>query len=67
MAHEGVEMVFECNLDRVERRGDERVIQLTCPEKGTRELVVDEILVGAGGAANVRGPRCRVAWVSNSM
>jgi pyruvate/2-oxoglutarate dehydrogenase complex dihydrolipoamide dehydrogenase (E3) component len=55
MAREGVEMVFQCNLDRVERRGDERVIQLTCPAKGTRELVVDEILVGAGRAPNVEG------------
>ncbi|MGY8738845.1 MAG: FAD-dependent oxidoreductase, partial [bacterium] len=34
-------------------RGDERVIHLTCPAKGTRELIVDEILVGAGRAPNV--------------
>lgn len=53
MAREGVEMVFGCNLDRVERRGDERVIHLTCPKQGSRELVVDEILVGAGRAPNV--------------
>ena len=53
MVREGVEMIFECNLDRVERRGDERVIHLTCPAKGTRELIVDEILVGAGRAPNV--------------
>ena len=53
LVREGVEMVFECNLDRVERRGNERVIALTCPKKGTRELVVDEILVGAGRAPNV--------------
>jgi pyruvate/2-oxoglutarate dehydrogenase complex dihydrolipoamide dehydrogenase (E3) component len=53
LVREGVEMVFECNLDRVERRGAEKVIQLTCPEKGTRELIVDEILVGAGRAPNV--------------
>ena len=25
MVREGVEMVFECSLDRIERRGDERV------------------------------------------
>jgi len=55
MVREGVEMVFECKLDRVERRGDERVIHLTCPKKGSRELVVDEILVGAGRAPNVEG------------
>ena len=50
---EGIEMVFECNLDRIERREDEKVIHLTCPKKGSRELVVDEILVGAGRAPNV--------------
>ena len=53
LVREGVEMIFECNLDRVERRGSERVIHLSCPKKGSRELVVDEILVGAGRAPNV--------------
>ncbi len=53
LVREGVEMTFECNLDRVERRGSERVIHLSCPKKGSRELVVDEILVGAGRAPNV--------------
>ncbi len=55
MTREGVEMVFECGIDRVERRGAERVIHLTCPAYGERELVVDEILVGAGRAPNVEG------------
>jgi pyruvate/2-oxoglutarate dehydrogenase complex dihydrolipoamide dehydrogenase (E3) component len=53
MVSEGVEMIFECDLERVERRGNERVIHLSCPEKGARELVVDEILVGVGRAPNV--------------
>lgn len=55
LVREGVEMIFECAIERVERRGDERVIHLSCPEKGKRELVVDEILVGAGRAPNVEG------------
>lgn len=55
MIREGVEMVFECGIERVERRGEERVIHLTCPEKDQRELVVDAILVGAGRAPNVEG------------
>lgn len=55
MVREGVEMVFECEIHRVERRANERIIHLTCPEKGSRELVVDEILVGAGRAPNVEG------------
>ncbi|MCP5055675.1 MAG: mercuric reductase [bacterium] len=50
---EGIEMVFECQIQRIEKRGDEKVIHLSCPEKGERELVVDEILVGAGRAPNV--------------
>ena len=53
LVKEGVEMIFECAINRIERRGDERVIYLKCPEKGTRELIVDEILVGAGRAPNV--------------
>jgi pyruvate/2-oxoglutarate dehydrogenase complex dihydrolipoamide dehydrogenase (E3) component len=53
MIREGVEMIFECSIDRVERRGHERAIHLSCPKKGQRELVVDEILVGAGRAPNV--------------
>ena len=53
MVREGVEMVFECEIDRIEKRGDEKVVHLSCPEKGSRELVVDEILVGAGRAPNV--------------
>ncbi len=55
MVREGVEMVFECQIQRVEARGAEKVIHLSCPEKGERELVVDEILVGAGRAPNVEG------------
>jgi len=55
LVREGVEMIFGCAIERVERRGDERVLHLTCPEKGARELVVDEILVGAGRAPNVEG------------
>ncbi len=53
LVKEGVEMIFECAINRIERRGDERVIYLTCPAKGTLELIVDEILVGAGRAPNV--------------
>jgi pyruvate/2-oxoglutarate dehydrogenase complex dihydrolipoamide dehydrogenase (E3) component len=50
---EGVEMVFGCEIQRVVQRDAEKVIVLSCPEKGARELVVDEILVGAGRAPNV--------------
>jgi pyruvate/2-oxoglutarate dehydrogenase complex dihydrolipoamide dehydrogenase (E3) component len=55
MVREGVEMIFECNLDRVDRVGDEKRIRLSWADGRTRELVVDEILVGAGRAPNVEG------------
>jgi len=50
---DGVQMDFGCEIQRVERRGPEKIIALSCPEKGERELVVDEILIGAGRAPNV--------------
>ena len=55
MTREGVEMIFQCEIQRIDRRGNEKVVQLSCPKKGSRELVVDEILVGAGRAPNVEG------------
>jgi pyruvate/2-oxoglutarate dehydrogenase complex dihydrolipoamide dehydrogenase (E3) component len=55
MVREGVEMIFECNLDRVERRGQEKCVQLSWSNGDKRELVVDEVLVGAGRAPNVEG------------
>jgi pyruvate/2-oxoglutarate dehydrogenase complex dihydrolipoamide dehydrogenase (E3) component len=53
MVREGVEMVFGSGIDLVERRGDDRVLHLSGPGDANRELVVDEILVGAGRAPNV--------------
>jgi pyruvate/2-oxoglutarate dehydrogenase complex dihydrolipoamide dehydrogenase (E3) component len=55
MRAEGVEMIFECEIQRVERHADEKRIHLSSPSQGSRELVVDEILVGAGRAPNVEG------------
>ncbi len=55
LVEEGVEMIFECAIERVERRGEERLLHLSCPRKGARVLEVDAILVGAGRAPNVEG------------
>lgn len=52
-AREGVELVFGCTLERVERSGDERIVHLRCVDGQGRKLVVDQILVGAGRAPNV--------------
>jgi len=53
LIRDGVELVLGCTLERVERRGAEKVVQVRCPRAGTRSLVFDEILVGAGRAPNV--------------
>ena len=49
-----MELIFSCQVDRVEKRGHEKVVQLTTT-KGKQEIVVDEILVGAGRVPNVEG------------
>ena len=53
LAREGVALAFDCEIERVEARGLEKVLHLACPNQGRRELVVDEILIGAGRAPNV--------------
>jgi pyruvate/2-oxoglutarate dehydrogenase complex dihydrolipoamide dehydrogenase (E3) component len=50
---EGIELVLGCRLERVERRGAEKVLHAACPKAGARALAFDEILVGAGRAPNV--------------
>ena len=52
---EGIELVLGCTLQRVERRGAEKVVHLSDPKAGARALAFDEILVGAGRAPNVEG------------
>jgi pyruvate/2-oxoglutarate dehydrogenase complex dihydrolipoamide dehydrogenase (E3) component len=53
LVREGVRMVLGANLERVERRADERVLFVRAADGETRELVVDEVLIGAGRAPNV--------------
>jgi pyruvate/2-oxoglutarate dehydrogenase complex dihydrolipoamide dehydrogenase (E3) component len=55
LVREGIELVLGCKLERVERRGTERIVHLSSPKAGVRALTVDEILVGAGRAPNVAG------------
>ncbi len=55
LAREGVEMVLSADIHGVERRGAEKVIRFSQPGREGQELVVDEILVGAGRAPNVEG------------
>jgi pyruvate/2-oxoglutarate dehydrogenase complex dihydrolipoamide dehydrogenase (E3) component len=52
---EGIELVLGCTIQRVEKRGAEKLVHLACPKAGSRALAFDEILVGAGRAPNVEG------------
>jgi pyruvate/2-oxoglutarate dehydrogenase complex dihydrolipoamide dehydrogenase (E3) component len=54
LRRDGVSLALSCRTERVLRRGDEKVLVVAGPE-GVREVVVDEILVGAGRAPNVCG------------
>jgi len=55
LVRDGIELVLGCELQRVEKRGPEKIVHLTCPRAGARSLVFDEILIGAGRAPNVEG------------
>ena len=52
LRREGVELVTDAAIRKVERRGNEKILRLT--RAGVQgEIAVDEILVGAGRAPNV--------------
>ncbi len=51
---EGIRLVLGARLEKVERRGDERLLRVT-HAGGSEGIAVDEILVGAGRAPNVEG------------
>ena len=50
LIRDGVRIVTECKIARVEKRGAEKVLVT-----GSEEIVADEILIGAGRAPNVEG------------
>jgi len=54
-SREGIRVALEGRILRVERRGDEKLVQLISPARGEERIAVDEILVGAGRAPNVEG------------
>jgi pyruvate/2-oxoglutarate dehydrogenase complex dihydrolipoamide dehydrogenase (E3) component len=54
LAREGVELVLGASIRRVERKGDEKVLHVLSDDR-EHQIVVDEILVGAGRAPNVEG------------
>jgi pyruvate/2-oxoglutarate dehydrogenase complex dihydrolipoamide dehydrogenase (E3) component len=54
LRRDGVELTLNCQIEHVEKRGYEKAVQLTTT-KGKQQIVVDEILVGAGRVPNVEG------------
>ncbi len=62
MIRDGVNLVVNCGVQRVERTDAGKVIHFTCG--GQRSVVVDEILVGAGRAPNVEGLNLEAAGVT---
>ncbi len=53
-ARDGVNLVKNCGIEKIEKRGSEKIIHFLCKD-GKTDLVVDEILVGVGRAPNVQG------------
>jgi pyruvate/2-oxoglutarate dehydrogenase complex dihydrolipoamide dehydrogenase (E3) component len=62
LQRDGVELTLSCQIARVEKRGHEKVVHLTCGQE-RREIVVDALLVGAGRVPNVEGLNLDAAGV----
>ena len=60
---EGIRIELSSTLLRVARKGDEKVIEFECGDGSRADVVVDEILVGAGRAPNVEGLGLEAAGV----
>jgi pyruvate/2-oxoglutarate dehydrogenase complex dihydrolipoamide dehydrogenase (E3) component len=54
LRRDGMELTLNCRIDRVEERGHEKVVHLTGGQ-GPQQVIVDEILIGAGRLPNVDG------------
>jgi pyruvate/2-oxoglutarate dehydrogenase complex dihydrolipoamide dehydrogenase (E3) component len=52
---EGIRLVLGCRVQRVERKGNEKVIHFTCADGSSDQASVDEILVAVGRIPNVEG------------
>ena len=52
---EGIELLTGCGIQDVRAEAGEKRLRVRCGDGGTREIAVDEILVGVGRAPNVEG------------
>jgi len=66
LRRDGVEFILNCQIDRVEKRGREKVVHLTGGQ-GPQQVVVDEILIGAGRVPNVDGLNLDSAGVRHDL
>jgi len=55
LADEGVRILHSAAIEKVERRGLEKVLHVSLPGGESVEVAVDEILVGVGRTPNVEG------------
>jgi len=62
MVRDGVRIVPECRITRIDSRQGEKVLHFQC-DGTTTDLVADEILVGAGRVPNVEGLALEAAGV----
>ncbi len=54
LEREGVELLLGADIRKVERKGDEKVLHVASEDRD-RQVVVDEIVIGAGRVPNLEG------------
>jgi pyruvate/2-oxoglutarate dehydrogenase complex dihydrolipoamide dehydrogenase (E3) component len=66
LLRDGVELLLNCRIDLVEKLDHEKVVHLTAGQ-GPQQVVVDEILIGAGRVPNVDGLNLDAVGVRHDM
>jgi len=62
LIRDGIRIVTSCKIERIEKRGNEKVL-VTDDGAGAKEIVADEILIGAGRAPAVEGLNLEAAGI----
>jgi pyruvate/2-oxoglutarate dehydrogenase complex dihydrolipoamide dehydrogenase (E3) component len=62
LIRDGIRLVTDCRIERVEKRGPEKILSVTHPG-GAEQIVADAILIGAGRAPVVEGLNLEAAGV----
>jgi pyruvate/2-oxoglutarate dehydrogenase complex dihydrolipoamide dehydrogenase (E3) component len=62
MQSDGVELVLSCDIKKVEKTAEGKVIYLECAGQA-KQIVVDDILIGVGRVPNVEGLNLEVVGV----